>query len=94
MNVNNMWGILKTVVDMCMKLGDGKYVLVKDPNKPLVRLYEVPMDAFEEDFAEEALPAVSVPDPLHSRVMRRSRSTYVTLKRRRGGPPGSKRPIP
>eukprot|EP00240_Pyramimonas_obovata_P000671 CAMPEP_0118958674 /NCGR_PEP_ID=MMETSP1169-20130426/62744_1 /TAXON_ID=36882 /ORGANISM="Pyramimonas obovata, Strain CCMP722" /LENGTH=548 /DNA_ID=CAMNT_0006906799 /DNA_START=39 /DNA_END=1685 /DNA_ORIENTATION=+ len=63
LNVNNMWGILKTVVDMCMKLGDGKYVLVKDPNKPLLRLYEVPMDAFEEDFAEEALPAETEAPP-------------------------------
>jgi len=55
LNVNNMWGILKTVVDMCMKLSDGKYLLVKDPNKPLIRLYEVPMDAFDQDFAEEAI---------------------------------------
>jgi translation initiation factor 3 subunit D len=55
LNVNNMWGILKTVVDMCMKLGDGKYLLVKDPNKPLIRLYEVPMDAFDQDFAEETI---------------------------------------
>jgi len=30
---------------------EGKYVLVKDPNKPVIRLYAVPMTAFttEED---------------------------------------------
>jgi translation initiation factor 3 subunit D len=38
LNINNMWGILKTVVDICKALPNGKYVLVKDPSKPLVRL--------------------------------------------------------
>lgn len=56
LSVNNMWGILKTIVDVCMKLDEGKYLLVKDPNKPLLRLYEVPADAFEDDYTEEALP--------------------------------------
>lgn len=27
---------------------EGKYVLVKDPNRPVLRLYEVPADTFEE----------------------------------------------
>lgn len=31
--------ILQTVVDICMKLDEGKYLLVKDPNKPLVRYF-------------------------------------------------------
>ncbi|CAK9190419.1 unnamed protein product [Sphagnum jensenii] len=56
LSVNNMWGILKTVVDICMKLDEGKYLLVKDPNKPIIRLYSVPTDAFENDYAEEPLP--------------------------------------
>jgi translation initiation factor 3 subunit D len=56
LSVNNMWGILKTVVDICMKLDEGKYLLVKDPNKPIIRLYAVPTDAFENDYAEEPLP--------------------------------------
>eukprot|EP01098_Paradermamoeba_levis_P004508 TRINITY_DN1929_c0_g1_i1.p1 TRINITY_DN1929_c0_g1~~TRINITY_DN1929_c0_g1_i1.p1 ORF type:complete len:103 (-),score=31.87 TRINITY_DN1929_c0_g1_i1:42-350(-) len=47
-NVNNVWGILKQYIDTCMKLPEGKYVLLKDPTKPLVHLYEVPPDAFEE----------------------------------------------
>jgi hypothetical protein len=29
----NGWGIIRTVADMCMKMPEGKYVLVKDPNK-------------------------------------------------------------
>ncbi|CAN6855326.1 unnamed protein product, partial [Brassica oleracea] len=35
---------------------EGKYALVKDPSKPEVRIYEVPADAFENDYVEEPLP--------------------------------------
>ncbi|KAL7617861.1 eukaryotic translation initiation factor 3 subunit D [Lactuca sativa] len=56
LNTSNMWGIVKSIVDLCMKLGEGKYVLVKDPQKPQVRIYEVPADAFENDYVEEPLP--------------------------------------
>lgn len=56
LNTNNMWGIVKAIVDLCMKLNEGKYVLVKDPQKPQVRVYEVPVDAFENDYVEEPLP--------------------------------------
>ncbi|KAL9267404.1 Eukaryotic translation initiation factor 3 subunit D-like protein [Drosera capensis] len=56
LNTANMWGIVKSIVDLCMKLGEGKYVLVKDPAKPQVRIYEVPADAFENDYVEEPLP--------------------------------------
>ena len=38
----NMWGVFKAVADATMKLPDGKYLLVKDPNKPTLRTYEVP----------------------------------------------------
>ncbi len=34
---------------MCRNMKDGKYVLVKDPNKALLRLYEVPLSTFEEE---------------------------------------------
>ena len=33
MSLANGWGIVRMVTDLCMKLPDGKYVLVKDPNK-------------------------------------------------------------
>lgn len=48
LNLANGWGIVRTIVDMCLKMNEGKYVLVKDPNKPLLRLYEVPPGTFEE----------------------------------------------
>ncbi|KAK1298566.1 Eukaryotic translation initiation factor 3 subunit D [Acorus calamus] len=56
LNPANMWGIVKSVVDLCMKLNEGKYVIVKDPMKPQVRIYEVPPDAFENEYVEEPLP--------------------------------------
>lgn len=49
LSLSNGWGIVRTIVDMCMKREEGKYVLVKDPNKPMLRLYEVPMNTFEDD---------------------------------------------
>ena len=29
----NGWGIVRTVADLCLKMPEGKYVLIKDPNK-------------------------------------------------------------
>uniref|UniRef100_U9U745 EIF3d n=1 Tax=Rhizophagus irregularis (strain DAOM 181602 / DAOM 197198 / MUCL 43194) TaxID=747089 RepID=U9U745_RHIID len=49
LSVSNGWGIVRTVIDLCMKLPEGKYVLIKDPNKPVIRLYAVPANAFEAD---------------------------------------------
>lgn len=42
----NGWGIVRTVTDMCMKMPEGKYVLVKDPNK--VRTASLPIAALLE----------------------------------------------
>jgi translation initiation factor 3 subunit D len=64
LNTSNMWGIVKSIVDLFLKLNEGKYVLVKDPSKPQVRIYEVPTDAFENDYVEEPLPEEEqVPPP-------------------------------
>ncbi|KAG8936152.1 hypothetical protein FRC02_004180 [Tulasnella sp. 418] len=55
-SLSNGWGIVRTVADLCMKVPDGKYLLIKDPNKPVVRLYSVPANAFtaeEEDVFPE-----------------------------------------
>jgi len=54
LNLGNAWGIAKAVIDICLQLEEGKYLLLKDPNKPVVRFYSVPTDAFDE--AEEAEP--------------------------------------
>ncbi|KAF9306617.1 hypothetical protein BGZ74_004779 [Mortierella antarctica] len=60
LQITNGWGIVKTVVDLALKLPEGKYVLVKDPNKPVIRLYSVPKDTFEEQEEEaEAVEATA-----------------------------------
>jgi translation initiation factor 3 subunit D len=48
LNQNNIWGIVKMVCDLLMIQDDGKYVLLKDPNKSTARLYAVPPETFED----------------------------------------------
>lgn len=54
LNIGNGWGIVRTVVDMVLKMSDdetpnAKYILVKDPNKNLLRLYSIPLTAFTDE---------------------------------------------
>ena len=49
LSVHNMWGIIKMISELLMRKEDGKYVLLKDPNKATVRLYAVPLNTFESD---------------------------------------------
>ena len=58
---SNGWGIVRTIVDLVRNFANSadekeeegskyrKYVLVKDPNKPVIRLYEVPLHTFEDE---------------------------------------------
>lgn len=46
---------MRTIIDMVRGMKEGKYVLVKDPNKSLLRLYEVPIGSFEEAEEEEGV---------------------------------------
>lgn len=48
LNEKNMWGIVKTIIDMVMAKGPGKFVLWRDPAKPVVKLHKVPMATFDE----------------------------------------------
>lgn len=60
LSLNNGWGIVRTIADMILAAEEGKYVLVKDPNKSILRLYEVPAGSFEDDeeeSEEEEAPA-------------------------------------
>lgn len=56
LNLGNGWGILRTIVDRIRALDADepvdavkKYVLIKDPNRSVLRLYSVPASTFEED---------------------------------------------
>ena len=58
LSLSNGWGIVRTIADMCLKREEGKYVLVKDPNKQILRLYEVPAGSFEDDGEGEVIEEV------------------------------------
>ncbi|KAJ2632935.1 hypothetical protein H4R22_000884 [Coemansia sp. RSA 1290] len=58
LNEFNAWGILKAIIDMCLKLDEGKYVIMRDPNKPLILLYKVPPSTFDDD--DDKTDAMSV----------------------------------
>lgn len=64
LNLNNGWAIVRTFMDMILREAseDGKYVLVKDPNKPTMRLYQVPKDTFEDEDEAELLTNVDEVD--------------------------------
>ncbi|KAI9759181.1 MAG: hypothetical protein M4579_002554 [Chaenotheca gracillima] len=62
LSLSNGWGIVRTIVDMCRRMPEGKYVLVKDPNKPLLRLYEVPASTFEDDDGADVASGVGAVD--------------------------------
>uniref|UniRef100_A0A060SZB0 ARAD1C03718p n=1 Tax=Blastobotrys adeninivorans TaxID=409370 RepID=A0A060SZB0_BLAAD len=47
-NMANGWGIVKSIVNIATELEDGKYVLIKDPNYPQIKLYQVPESTFED----------------------------------------------
>ncbi|PLB50953.1 translation initiation factor eIF-3, subunit D [Aspergillus steynii IBT 23096] len=62
LNLGNGWGIVRTIVDRIRALDADedpskvkKYVLIKDPNRSVIRLYSVPANTFEEDEEAEAL---------------------------------------
>ncbi|POS69036.1 eukaryotic translation initiation factor 3 subunit D [Diaporthe helianthi] len=54
LSLSNGWGIVRTISDMVLNAGggDAKYVLVKDPNKSILRLYDVPAGSLDEEEEE------------------------------------------
>lgn len=81
LSMDNAWGILRCIVDICLKQKDGnfrlilssknffyfffansifffsflgKYLIMKDPNKPIIRLYDIPDNTFESDGTEDS----------------------------------------
>jgi len=49
LSMDNAWGILRCIIDICMKHPDGKYLIMKDPNKATILLYDIPDNTFESD---------------------------------------------
>ncbi len=54
LSMDNAWGILRCIIDICMKQKDGKYLIMKDPNKPVIRLYDIPDNTFESSGSGES----------------------------------------
>lgn len=54
LSMDNAWGILRCIIDICMKQKDGKYLIMKDPNKPVIRLYDIPDSTFDSDDSDES----------------------------------------
>ncbi|XP_072022114.1 eukaryotic translation initiation factor 3 subunit D-like [Amphiura filiformis] len=53
LNMDNAWGILRCIIDKCFRLKEGKYLILKDPNKPVIRIYDIPDNTFSSDEDEE-----------------------------------------
>lgn len=53
LSLSNGWGIVRTIADMILAAEEGKYVLVKDPNKSILRLYQVPAGSLDDDDEED-----------------------------------------
>lgn len=51
--MDNAWGILRCIIDTCMKLPEGKYLILKDPNKQTLLLYDIPDRTFDESDEDE-----------------------------------------
>lgn len=56
--LENSWAVLRCLIDECMQLDQGKYLLLKDPNNQKLLLYSIPEDTFssseEEDSSDES----------------------------------------
>ena len=52
LSLSNGWGVVRTIADMVLQQGGDKFIIVKDPNKPILRLYEVPAGSLDEDDEE------------------------------------------
>merc|ERR1711962_816273 len=65
LSMDNAWGIVRCVLDLVMSQKDGKYLIVKDPNKQILRLYDIPDNTFESeeesDESEEDGDAIETP---------------------------------
>jgi translation initiation factor 3 subunit D len=44
-----MWAMIRMFVTMLQKQEDGKYVLMRNPNKAVLTLYKVPPETFEDE---------------------------------------------
>ncbi|BFZ55194.1 hypothetical protein PYCC9005_002234 [Savitreella phatthalungensis] len=46
-SLSNGWGVVRSIVDVLMRQPEGKYIIVKDPNRAMMRLYAIPSGDLE-----------------------------------------------
>lgn len=56
-SLENGWGIVRTIVDLVRGAQPGRFVLVKDPNRPLIQFFRVPEDFDQHDDDDEETEA-------------------------------------
>jgi translation initiation factor 3 subunit D len=59
LGMDNCWGSARALIELALAQPEGRYLLLKDPNKELLRLYAVPADALDADYADEPAPGPS-----------------------------------
>ena len=52
--LENSWAVLRCLIDECMQLDQGKYLLLKDPNNQKLLLYSIPEDTFSSSEDEDS----------------------------------------
>eukprot|EP00986_Skeletonema_menzelii_P004965 scaffold1747_cov135-Skeletonema_menzelii.AAC.5 len=52
LDMGSMWGIFRLFVKLLSDQPEGKYVIMRDPNRAIVRIYGVPMETFEDSDEE------------------------------------------
>ncbi|CAB1342053.1 unnamed protein product, partial [Coregonus sp. 'balchen'] len=67
LSMENAWGILRCVIDICRKLEEGKYLILKDPNKQVIRV--------------ECCGALEYYDKAFDRVTTRNEKPLKSIKR-------------
>lgn len=49
LNINNCWAVLELIINQIKNLDNGRFLLLKDPNKAVLRIYRVPEGTFDTD---------------------------------------------
>merc|ERR1712118_657028 len=78
---DNAWGIIRHIANLGLKLEPGKYLLMKDPTKSILRLYDIPWETFEEGEDEDDEDDEFVDDEAGGGVGFRPRSAAVCWER-------------
>ncbi|KAH0517288.1 Eukaryotic translation initiation factor 3 subunit D [Microtus ochrogaster] len=53
LSIENTWAILSWVMDICVKLEEGKCLFLKDPNRQVIWVYSLPNGTFSSEEDEE-----------------------------------------